>query len=60
MTKDEILKEYDYILSVINISGIDEYKKMIEKDKDIIPMGVLTIASSIIAVFDMLEKKEKK
>ena len=57
MTKDEILKEYDYILSVINISGIDEYKKMIEKDKDIIPMGVLIIASSIMAVFDMLEKK---
>lgn len=57
MTKEEILKEYHYALDVINICSIDEFKKMIEKDKDIIPMGVLTIASSIIAVFDMLEKK---
>ena len=60
MTKDEILKEYVDMLYEINLHGIDEFKKWLEKNKHIMPMGVLTIATSIIAVFDLLEKKEKK
>lgn len=60
MTKEEIVKEYSDQLREIYMYDINEFKKWVEKYKDKMPMGVLTIASSIIAVFDMLEKKEKK
>lgn len=61
MTKEEIIKKYNEILSVIEIYGVDKLKETIEIEieKDIIQIHDLTIASSIIAVFDMLEKKEK-
>lgn len=59
MTKEEILNEYDEMLYEINSHDIDEFKKFVEKNKDTMPTAVLTIASSIIAVFDMIEKKEK-
>lgn len=57
MTKEEIVKEYSNQLREIYMHDINEFKKWVEKNKDIMPMGVLTIASSIIAIFDMLEKK---
>lgn len=62
MTREEIVKKYNEILSVIEIYGVDKLKETIEIEieKDIIQIHDLTIASSIIAVFDMLEKKEKK
>lgn len=60
MTKEEIIKKYNEILSVIEIYDVDKLKETIEIEKDIIQIHDLTIASSIIAVFDMLEKKEKK
>lgn len=56
MTKEEIVKKYHEILSVIEIYDVDKLKETIEKDKDIIQIPDLTIACSIIAVFDMLEK----
>lgn len=59
MTSEEIVKKYNEILSVIEIFGVDKLKETIEIEKDIIQIHDLTIASSIIAVFDMLEKKEK-
>lgn len=61
MTREEIVKKYNEILSVIEIYGVDKLKETIEIEieKDIIQIHDLTIASSIIAVFDMLEKKEK-
>ena len=57
MTKEEIVKEYSDQLREIYMYDINEFKKWVEKNKDIMPMGVLTIASSIIAIFDILEKK---
>ena len=61
MTREEIVKKYNEILSVIEIYGVDKLKETIEIEieKDLIQIHDLTIASSIIAVFDMLEKKEK-
>lgn len=59
MTNEEILNEYDEMLYEIDLHGIDEFKKFVEKNKDTMPMATLTIASSIIAMFDLLEKKEK-
>lgn len=57
MTKEEIVKEYIEMLHVIDISSVDEFKKFVEKNNNIMSIGDLTIASSIIAVFDMLDKK---
>lgn len=57
MTKEEIVKEYSDQLREIYMYDINEFKKWVEKNKDIMPMGVLTIATSIIAIFDILEKK---
>lgn len=57
MTKEEIVKEYRDQLREIYMYDIDEFKKWVEKNKDIMPIGVLTIATSIIAIFDILEKK---
>lgn len=59
MTKKEIIKEYKDQLREIDMYNINEFKKWVERNKDIMPIDVLTIASSIIAVFDILEKKEK-
>ncbi len=56
MTKEEIIKEYNDQLREIDIYNINEFKKCVERNKDIMPIDVLTIASSIIAVFDILEK----
>ena len=60
MTKEKIIEVYVDILHVISLHGIDNFKKQLEKTKDKMSVGDLTIASSIIVVFDMLEKKEKK
>ena len=59
MTKEEIIKEYSDQLRQIDTYDINEFKKWVERNKDIIPIDVLTIASSIIAVFDLIEKKGK-
>lgn len=59
MTKEEIIKEYSDQLREIYMYNINEFKKWVERNKDIMPIDVLTIASSIIAVFDLIEKKEK-
>lgn len=59
MTKEEIIKEYNDQLRQIDTHNINEFKKWVERNEDIISIDVLTIACSIIAVFDILEKKEK-
>ena len=59
MTSEEIIKEYNGQLREIDMYNINEFKKWVERNKDIMPIDVLTIASSIIAVFDLIEKKEK-
>lgn len=59
MTKEEIIKEYNDQLRQIDMHNINEFKKWVERNEDIISIDVLTIACSIIAVFEMLEKKEK-
>lgn len=59
MTSEEIIKEYKNQLREIDMYNINEFKKWVERNKDIMPIDVLTIASSIIAVFDLIEKKEK-
>ena len=59
MTKEEIIKEYKDQLREIDMYNINEFKKWVERNKDIMPIDVLTIASSIIAVFDLIEKKGK-
>ena len=60
MTYKEIVKKYVSMTYIIDTLGINEFKKLIEEDKNKMSVDELTIASSIIAVFDMLEKKEKK
>lgn len=57
MTKEEIVKKYVSMTHIIDTLGINEFKKLIEEDKNKMSVDELTIASSIIAVFDMLEKK---
>ena len=59
MTKKEIISDYLDILDVIITCGINDFKKWTDKNKDEMSISKLTIASSIIAVFDVLEKKEK-
>ena len=60
MTSQEILIAYVDMLYIISMDGIDAFKKWVDKNKDEMPISKLTIASSIIATFDILEKKEKK
>ena len=57
MTYKEIVKKYVSMTYIIDTLGINEFKKLIEEDKNKMSVDELTIASSIIAVFDMLEKK---
>ena len=57
MTKEEIVAVYLDILDVIATCGINDFKKWADKNKDEMHITKLTIASSIIAVFDILEKK---
>ena len=59
MTKEEIIKEYCDCLYIIDTQGFIKFKEWIEEQKNNLLISQLTIASSIIAVFDMLEKKEK-
>lgn len=59
MTKEEIIKVYKDQLREIDMHNINEFKKWVERNQDIMPIDVLTIASSIIAVFDLIEKKGK-
>ena len=59
MTKEEIVKKYVSMTYIIDTLGINEFKKLIEEDKNKMSVYELTIASSIIAVFDLIEKKEK-
>lgn len=60
MTKEEILIEYCELLNIIDMHGIAKFKEWVEEYKNDLPLSNLTIASSIIAVLDILEKKEKK
>lgn len=57
MTKEEILENYKNILATIEEKGIEWYKEYINEKKNDLPISTLTIASSIIAIFDILEKK---
>ena len=60
MTEKEIIKEYADCMYIIDIQGFVKFKELIEEQKNNLSISQLTIASSIIAVFDILEKKEKK
>lgn len=60
MTSQEIIKEYLGCIYTIDTQGFIKFKELIEEQKNNLSINQLTIASSIIAVFDMLEKKEKK
>lgn len=57
MTKEEILENYKNILATIEEKGIDWYKEYINEKKNDLPLSTLTIASSIIAVYDILGEK---
>lgn len=59
MTKEEIIKEYVDCIYIIDTQGFVKFKELIEEQKNNLSISQLTIASSIIAVFDMIEKKEK-
>ena len=59
MTKEDIIKEYLGCIHIIDTQGLLEFKKIIEEQKNNLSISQLTIASSIIAVFDMIEKKGK-
>lgn len=59
MTSEEIIKEYVDCIYIIDTQGFIKFKELIEEQKNNLSVSQLTIASSIIAVFDMLEKKEK-
>lgn len=60
MTEKDIIKEYLDCIFIIDTHGFVKFKEFIEEQKNNLSISRLTIASSIIAVFDMLEKKEKK
>lgn len=60
MTSEEIIKEYADCMYIIDTQGFIKFKELIEEQKNNLSVSQLTIASSIIAVFDILEKKEKK
>lgn len=57
MTKEEILENYKNILVTIEEKGIEWYKEYINEKKNDLPISTLTIASSIIAVYDILGEK---
>ena len=59
MTSEEIIKEYVDCIYIIDTQGFVKFKELIEEQKNNLSVSQLTIASSIIAAFDMLEKKEK-
>ena len=56
MTSLDIISTYQNELKIIGEKGINWYKGYINEKKNVLPISTLTIASSIIAVFDMLEK----
>ena len=56
MTRQDIIFTYLRELETIRVKGINWYKGYINEKKNVLPISTLTIASSIIAVFDMLEK----
>lgn len=60
MTEKDIIKEYVENIYIIDTHGFLNFKKFIEEQKNNLSISQLTIATSIIAVFDLLEKKEKK
>lgn len=60
MSEKDIIKEYLENIYILDTHGFLKFKKFIEEQKNNLSISQLTIASSIIAVFDMLEKKEKK
>ena len=57
MTNKDIIKEYLDSIYIIETQGFPKFKELIEEMKTNLSISQLTIASSIIAVFDMLEKK---
>lgn len=57
MTSFDIICVYKRELETIRVKGIDWYKKYIDEVNNDLPMSTLTIASSIIAVFDILGEK---
>lgn len=59
MTSEEIIKEYIDSIYIIDTQGFVKFKELIEEQKNNLSVSQLTIASSIIAVFDLIEKKGK-
>lgn len=57
MTRQDIIITYLRELDTIRKKGIEWYKDYIDEKKNYLTLSDLTIASSIIAVFDILEKK---
>ena len=57
MTNEEILSLYENALMLIRDKGVNWYKKYIKNQKKSLTLEALTIATSIIAVYDMIEKK---
>ena len=57
MTSLDIITTYQNDLEIISEKGINYYRGYIKKQKKKLSLDRLTIASSIIAVFDILEKK---
>lgn len=56
MTSQDIIFTYLRELETIRVKGIKWYKGYINEKKNVLPISTLTIASSIIAIYDMLEK----
>lgn len=56
MTNEEILSLYENALMLIRDKGVNWYKKYIKNQKKSLTLEALTIATSIIAVYDMIEK----
>ena len=59
MSEKEIIKEYADCMYIIDTQGLLKFKEIIEEQKNNLSASQLTIATSIIAMFDILEKKEK-
>lgn len=59
MTSQDIITTYLRELETIREKGIKWYKEYIDEKKNYLPLSDLTIVSSIIAVFDLIEKKGK-
>lgn len=56
MTSLDIINTYQNELEIIGEKGIKWYKDYINEKKNNLPISTLTIASSIIVIYDMLEK----